>query len=86
MHKKRLTNADLRVQSPYNTYRHRGCPLPPLATRVKAALRATLNPEKTEYLYFVARGDGTHIFSRTNAEHEAAKRRIKRLEKSRQLN
>ena len=63
-----------------------GCPPAPIGNPGKAALIATLNPEKTEYLYFVARGDGTHIFSRTNAEHEAAKRRIKRLEKSRQLN
>jgi UPF0755 protein len=86
VHKKRLTNADLRVQSPFNTYRHRGLPPAPIGNPGKAALKATLNPEKTEHLYFVARGDGTHIFSRTNAEHEAAKRRIRRLEKSKQLN
>lgn len=82
VHKKRLTNADLRVKSPFNTYRHRGLPPAPIGNPGKAALLATLNPERTEYLYFVARGDGTHIFSRTNAEHEAAKRRVKRLEKS----
>ncbi|MGB0605550.1 MAG: endolytic transglycosylase MltG, partial [Candidatus Latescibacterota bacterium] len=86
VHKKRLTNADLQVQSPFNTYRHRGLPPAPIGNPGKAALIATLNPEKTEYLYFVARGDGTHIFSRTNTEHEAAKRRIRRLEKSKQLN
>ena len=86
VHKKRLTNADLRVKSPFNTYRHRGLPPAPIGSPGKASLIASLYPEKTEYLYFVARGDGTHIFSRTNVEHEAAKRQVKRLERSRQLN
>ena len=85
-HKKRLTNADLRVKSPFNTYRHRGLPPAPIGSPGKASLIASLYPEKTEYLYFVARGDGTHIFSRTNVEHEAAKQQVKRLERSRQLN
>lgn len=79
VHKKRLTNADLRVVSPFNTYRHRGLPPGPIGNPGKAALVATLYPEATEYLYFVARGDGTHIFSRTNEEHVAAKRKVKRL-------
>ncbi len=86
VHKKRLTNADLRVRSPFNTYRHRGLPPAPIGSPGKASLIASLYPEKTEYLYFVARGDGTHIFSRANIEHEAAKRQVKRLERSRQLN
>ena len=86
VHKKRLTNTDLRVKSPFNTYRHRGLPPAPIGSPGKASLIASLYPEKTEYLYFVARGDGTHIFSRTNVEHEAAKRQVKRLERSRQLN
>ncbi len=79
VHKKRLTNADLRVESPFNTYRHRGLPPGPIGSPGKAALVAALYPEETEFLYFVARGDGTHIFSRTNEEHVAAKRQIKRL-------
>ena len=86
VHKERLTNADLRVKSPFNTYRHRGLPPAPIGSPGKSALYASLYPEKTEYLYFVARGDGTHIFSRTNVEHEAAKRQVKRLKRSRQLN
>ena len=86
VHKKRLTNADLRVKSPFNTYRHRGLPPAPIGNPGKAALIASLYPKKTEYLYFVARGDGTHIFSRTNVEHEAAKRQVRRLERGRQLN
>ena len=78
VHKKRLTNADLRVQSPYNTYRHRGLPPGPIGNPGKASILAALYPPRTEYLYFVARGDGTHAFSRTNKEHEVANRAIKR--------
>lgn len=75
--KKRLTYADLQVDSPFNTYRHRGLPPGPISNPGRTALLAVLYPEETEYLYFVSRGDGTHIFSRTNKEHERAKRRIK---------
>lgn len=75
--KKRLTYADLKVDSPFNTYRHHGLPPGPISNPGRTALLAVLYPAKTEYLYFVARGDGTHIFSRTNREHERAKRRVK---------
>ena len=81
VHKKRLTNADLRVVSPFNTYRHRGLPPGPIGNPGRAALLATLYPTPTEYLYFVARGDGTHIFSRTNKEHERAKSKVRRQER-----
>ena len=81
VHKKRLSNADLRVVSPFNTYRHRGLPPGPIGNPGRAAIIATLYPTPTEYLYFVARGDGTHIFSRTNKEHERAKRQIKQQER-----
>lgn len=78
-HKARLTNEDLKVKSPYNTYQHRGLPPGPIGNPGEASLQATLYPvEQTEYLYFVARGDGTHIFSRTNVEHNAAKHRVRR--------
>ena len=79
--KRRLTNADLRVKSPFNTYRHRGLPPGPIGNPGRASILATLYPAETEYLYFVARGDGTHIFSRTNKEHERAKRQIKQQER-----
>jgi len=69
--------------SPYNTYRHRGLPPGPIGSPGRASIEATLNPVETEFLYFVARGDGTHEFSRTNREHEAAKRAIRRAERSR---
>jgi UPF0755 protein len=81
VHKKRLTYADLRVVSPFNTYRHRGLPPGPIGNPGRAALLATLYPTPTEYLYFVARGDGTHIFSHTNKEHERAKREVRRQER-----
>lgn len=77
-HKPRLTYDDLKVNSPYNTYIYPGLPPGPIGNPGRAALEAALYPDETEYLYFVARGDGTHIFSRTNAEHNAAKRRIRR--------
>jgi UPF0755 protein len=82
-HRKRLTNADLKVVSPYNTYAHRGLPPGPIGNPGKASIVATLYPAETEYLYFVARGDGTHSFSRTNREHLAAKRAVKREERRR---
>ena len=77
-HKVRLSNEDLRVKSPFNTYLHQGLPPGPIGNPGRASLKATLYPADTDYLYFVARGDGTHSFSRTNREHEAAKRAIRR--------
>lgn len=64
-----LTVQDLEIDSPYNTYAHPGLPPGPIASPGRGALQATLNPEEVDYLYFVARGDGTHAFSRTYAEH-----------------
>jgi len=78
VHKKRFTNEDLHVDSPFNTYRHRGLPPGPIGNPGQAAILATLYPAATDYLYFVARGDGRHVFSRTNKEHEQAKRAIRR--------
>jgi len=58
--------------NPYNTYRHPGFPPGPIANPGEAALAAALVPTATDYLYFVARGDGGHVFSRTYAEHQQA--------------
>ena len=72
--KNRILNADLRVDSPYNTYTHDGLPPGPISVPDKAYLDAVLNPSTAEgYLYFCASPsfDGTHRFARTFAEHSA---------------
>ncbi|NJS11576.1 MAG: endolytic transglycosylase MltG [Microcoleus sp. CSU_2_2] len=69
---KPLTFKQVETPSPYNTYINVGLPPTPIAAPGIASLEATLTPENTEYLYFMARYDGTHIFSRTQAEHDAA--------------
>ncbi|NCJ08407.1 endolytic transglycosylase MltG [Synechococcales cyanobacterium C] len=72
-----LTLAQVNMPSPYNTYLNPGLPPTPIAAPGLASLEAVLNPEDTEYLYFVARYDGSHVFSRTLAEHERAQGRIR---------
>ena len=68
----KLTHADLQIDSPYNTYRYRGLPPTPIAMVGKDAIDAAAHPELTNYLYFVARGDGTHCFSATYDEQKRA--------------
>jgi UPF0755 protein len=67
-----LTFDQVRTPNPYNTYINVGLPPTAIASPGVASLKATLAPEATDYLYFVARYDGTHIFSRTMDEHLAA--------------
>jgi len=66
-----LSVDDTKTESPYNTYLHIGLPPGPICNPGRRALAAALNPERHGYLFFVARGDGTHAFSRTAAEHAA---------------
>jgi UPF0755 protein len=68
---RRVLNKHLEVDSPYNTYLYRGLPPGPIRCPSKSGLEAVLNAEKHEYLFFVARPDGSgyHHFSRTLAEH-----------------
>ncbi len=77
-HKQQITNQDLQVNSPYNTYRHTGLPPGPIACPGKASIEAALYPEKHTYYYYVAQGDGSHYFSKTFAEHEQARQKYQR--------
>lgn len=56
----------------YNTYQHEGLPPGPICNPGEAALEATVNPDGSNYFFFVSRNDGTHVFSRTRQEHERA--------------
>ncbi len=67
-----LRRADLRRDTPYNTYRRRGLPPTPIALPGRAAIHATLHPEEGDAVYFVSRGDGSHHFSATLEEHNEA--------------
>ena len=64
-----IRKEDLRIDSPYNTYRYPGLPPGPIASPGRASLDAALHPADVSYLYFVSRNDGTHAFASTLAEH-----------------
>lgn len=68
--------------NPYNTYRHKGLPPTPIALAGREAIYAALHPADGDSLYFVAKGDGSHYFSQTLAEHTAAVRKYQ-IEKRR---
>lgn len=70
-----IRRKDLQNPHPYNTYVHRGLPPTPIAMPGGEAIRAALHPKLGKELYFVARGNGSHYFSRTLKEHNAAVRR-----------
>jgi UPF0755 protein len=70
-----LTRKHLQTPTPYNTYTRPGLPPGPIANPGMAALQAAAHPADVDFLYFVARGDGTHAFSRTLKEHNQAVRR-----------
>ncbi len=67
-----LRRRDLEADIPYNTYRRGGLPPGPIASPTAESIRAVLDPADVPYLYFVSRNDGTHKFSATLREHEAA--------------
>lgn len=78
-HKTGITNKDLEVDSPFNTYRVSGLPPTPIASPGKAALRAALNPENVDYLYYVlVDPSGRHGFTASAAEFERLKADAKR--------
>ena len=63
------TLEDIKINSPYNTYMYEGLPPGPIASPGKESLEAAFNPATTDYLYFVAKGDGSHVFNTTYEEH-----------------
>src|SRR6266545_3697688 len=67
-----LRKRDLEADAPYNTYVREGLPPTPIALPSLASIEAAVNPPRTDYLYFVARGDGTSVFSSNLAEHNRA--------------
>jgi len=70
-----LGRDDLAIDSPYNTYRNPGLPPGPIASPGLASLEAVLHPADSRFLYFVSRNDGSHVFSKTLAEHNRNVRR-----------
>lgn len=69
-----ITRAHLREKTAYNTYTMKGLPPTPIASPSQAALEASLQPEATDAIFFVAKGDGSHVFSATLKAHNAAVR------------
>jgi UPF0755 protein len=74
-----LTGADLRVDSPYNTYANPGLPPGPIGNPGEASLRAALSPAQTPFLYFVANTHGGHFFASTLEEHNRNVTRYRRM-------
>jgi UPF0755 protein len=72
-----LTLVQVKMPTAYNTYMNPGLPPTPISSPGFASLKAVLAPEKTDFLYFVARYDGTHVFSKTLADHERAQATIR---------
>ena len=70
-HQSELSYADLRIDSPYNTYLHAGLPPTPIANPGRASVEAALHPSKSDDLYYVYCGNGRHVFAKTLAEHQA---------------
>ena len=77
-HRTRVLYRDLKIDSPYNTYRNRGLPPGPIASPGRASIEAALFPANVPYRYFVAHPDGHHEFRVTFEEHTAARRLVQR--------
>ena len=80
-----LTRADLDRDHPFNTYRIRGLPPGPIASPGRDSLRAVVQPEATDFLFFVADGQGGHAFARTLEEHNRNVARWREVERARGL-
>ena len=82
---RRLLNKDLKIKSPYNTYLNYGLPPGPINSPGLESIKAALYPEKVDFLFFVAKGDGYHTFSRTEKEHNKAKRDFQKVRRKNKL-
>ena len=79
---RRLLKDDLKIESPYNTYLHRGLPPGPISNPGLTAILAALYPAETGYLFFVAKGDGTHAFNETERGHWRDKAKFQQVRRS----
>ena len=79
---RRLLNRDLKIKSPYNTYLNQGLPPGPINSPGKNSILAALFPEKNDFLFFVASGDGYHTFTTNEKDHNRAKRKLQRLRRA----
>jgi UPF0755 protein len=75
---KRVLYEDLEVSSPYNTYKTKGLPPEPICVPSLASWKASIKPQKSEYLYYVANGSGEHVFSRNYQEHLKSIKKIRK--------
>jgi UPF0755 protein len=64
-----LTHENMQIDSPYNTYRYPGLPPGPIANPGRASLEAAAHPANVPFLYFVSKGDGSHVFATSLEEH-----------------
>ena len=71
---KALSNRDLKIKSDYNTYQNYGLPPGPINNPGIESIKAAIFPEQTDYIFFVAQGDGSHTFTTNEKDHEKAKR------------
>ena len=76
---RRLLNKDLKIKSPYNTYLNYGLPPGPINSPGIESIKAALYPEQIDFLFFVAKGDGYHTFSKTEKEHNKAKKEFQKI-------
>lgn len=82
--KNNITRSDLKRKTRYNTYTNSGLPYGPIANPGEESLKAAVNPERTEYLYFVSRNDGTHVFSTNYRAHTNAVRKFQKDKSARE--